>query len=235
MERFYKSQPVTYHGGTQNATVDTPPQRTTQSLRITEVVDCRAHTATTASRTLNDPCKENSINVEEIIQPGPSNTEILNNQALFQTHLEEIDHDLGTLPTVTGEVSKETMHGKDGLNTDTSSSQAEEAFATKTARRVQNHSVTDSTVPIQDAPGVKGQMHTLDTWKRVTDKTRPMDTRESSSAKSGPKRKSDQQQEEDRMDYEKRMKMDEETWALGQLMAHNFGSAVVAAQHRWVQ
>ena len=29
--------------------------------------------------------------------------------------------------------------------------------------------------------------------------------------------------------------MDEETWALGQLMAHNFGSAVVAAQHRWVQ
>ena len=29
MERFYKSQPMTYHGGAQNATIDTPPQRTT--------------------------------------------------------------------------------------------------------------------------------------------------------------------------------------------------------------
>ena len=163
------------------------------------------------------------------------NTEILNNQALFQTHLEEIDRDVGTLPTVTGEVSIETMHGKDVLNTDTSSSQVEETVVTKTAGRVQNRSVTNSTVPIQDAPGVKGQMHTLDTWKRVTDKTRPMDTRESSSAKSGPKRKSDQQQEEDRMDYEKRMKMDEETRALGQLMAHDFGSTVATAQHRRVQ
>ena len=78
-------------------------------------------------------------------------------------------------------------------------------------------------------------MHTLGTWKRVTDKIRPMDTRESSNAKSGPKRKSDQQHKEDGMDYEKRMKMDEETRALGQLMAHNFGSAVAAAQHRRVQ
>ena len=162
--------------------------------------------AATASGTLNDPCKENPINVEEIIQPGPSNTEILNNQALFQTHLEEIDRDVGTLPTVTGEVSIETMHGKDVLNIDTSSSQVEETVVTKTAGRVQNRSVTNSTVPIQDAPGVKGQMHTLGTWKRVTDKIRPMDTKESSNAKSGPKRKSDQQQEEDGMDYEKRMK-----------------------------
>ena len=187
MERFYKSQLVTYHGGSQNATVDTPPQRTTQSLRITELVDCRAHTAATASGTLNDPGKKNPINVEEIIQPGPSNTEILNNQALFQTHLEEIDRDLGTLPTVTGEVSIETMHGKDGLNTDTNSSQVEEVVVTKTAGRVQNRSVTDSSVPIQDAPGVKGQMHTLGTCKRVTNKTSPMDTRESSGAKPGPK------------------------------------------------
>ena len=69
----------------------------------------------------------------------------------------------------------------------------EEAVVTKTAGRVQNRSVTDSTVPIQDAPGVKGQVHTLGTWKRVTDKTRPTDIRESSSAKLGPKRKSDQQ------------------------------------------
>ena len=126
-----------------------------QSLRITKLVDCRAHTAATASGTLNDPGKKNPINVEEIIQPGPSNTEILNNQALFQTHLEEIDRNLGTLPTVTGEVSIETMHGKDGLNTDTSSSQVEEVVVTKTAGRVQNRSVTDSSVPIQDAPGVK--------------------------------------------------------------------------------
>ena len=78
-------------------------------------------------------------------------------------------------------------------------------------------------------------MHTLGTWKKVTNKTRPMDTRESSSAKPGPKRKSDHQQEEDGMDSEKRMKMDEETRALGQLMAHNFGSAVAAAQHHQVQ
>ena len=78
--------------------------------------------AATASGTLNDPCKENSINVEEIIQPGPSNTKILNNQALFEMHLEEIDRDLGTLPTITGEVSIENMYGKDGLNTNTSSS-----------------------------------------------------------------------------------------------------------------
>ena len=163
------------------------------------------------------------------------NTEILNNQALFQTHLEEIDRDVGTLPTVTGEVSIETMHGKDVLNTDTSSSQVEETVVTKTAGRVQNRSVTNSTVPIQDAPGVKGQMHTLGTWKRVTDKIRPMDTKESSNAKLGPKRKSDQQQEEDGMDYEKRMKMDEETRALGQLMAHDFGSTVATAQHRRVQ
>ena len=69
----------------------------------------------------------------------------------------------------------------------------EEAVVTKTAGRVQNCSVIDSSVPIQDVPGVKGQIHTLGTWKRVTDKTRPMDTRESSDAKSGPKQKSDHQ------------------------------------------
>ena len=151
------------------------------------MVNSGAHTVAIASRKLNEPCKDNPISVEEVIQLGPSNTEILNNQVLFQTHLEEIDRDVGTLPTVTGEVSIKTMHGKDVLNTDTSSSQVEETVVTKTAGRVQNRSVTNSTVPIQDAPGVKGQMHTLGTWKRVTDKIRPMDTRKSSNAKSGPK------------------------------------------------
>ena len=63
---------------------------------------------------------------------------------------------MGTLPTVTGEVSIESMHGKDVFNTDTSSSQVEETVVTKTAGRVQNCSVTDSIVPIQDALGVKG-------------------------------------------------------------------------------
>ena len=112
------------------------------------MVECGAHTAATASGKSNDPCKENPIIVEEIIQPSPSNTEILNNQGLFQMHLEEIDRDLGTLPTITGVASIGTMHGKDVLHTDTSGSQVEENVVTKTVGRVQTRSVTDSTVPI---------------------------------------------------------------------------------------
>ena len=137
MERFYKSKPMTYHGGAQNATIDTPPQRTTQSLQITEVVDSGAHTVATTSGKLNEPCKDNPISMEEVIQLGPSNTEILNNQVLFQTHLEEIDCDFETLPNVTGVASIGTMHGNDVLYTDTNGSQVEENTTTKTTGRIQ--------------------------------------------------------------------------------------------------
>nr|POE73900.1 hypothetical protein CFP56_42315 [Quercus suber] len=183
MERFYKSQPVTYHGGTQNATMGTTPQRTTQSLRITEVVDSGAHTPATATGKSNEPCKENLISVEEVLQPGPSNTEILNNQDLFQTHLEEIDRDLGTRPTVTRVDSIGTTHGNGITHTDIKGAQVEENNMPKAA----GSRVTDKASSKQDDTEGPGLVRTLGTWKRVTDKIRPMDTRDSTSTNSGPK------------------------------------------------
>ena len=101
------------------------------------MVNSGAHTVAIASRKLNEPCKDNPISVEEEIQLGPSNTEILNNQVLFQTHLEEIDCDFETLPNVTGVASIGTMHGNDVLYTDTNGSQVEENTTTKTTGRIQ--------------------------------------------------------------------------------------------------
>lgn len=165
-----------------------------------------------------------SVSVEEVIQSGPSNTEILNNQDLFQTDLEEINRDLGTRPTITGVDSIGTTHGNGITHTDINGAQVEENNVTKTA----GSRVTDKAVSKQDDTGGPGLVRTLGTWKRVTDKIRPMDTRDLTSTNSGPKRKGDQVQQEDETEYEKRMKLDDKTRALGQLMAHNFGSTVAA-------